>query len=123
LPTVCSAPDGAANRAWEFDLEEGILDRPGCRAWSTDPYHPLSFMSEKEATFRDTVVTLLLDQSGSMRGRPITVAATWRDISGANLERLRRQGGNSRLHHARVERRAVARSVARRRQAGQSRSA
>jgi len=53
----------------------------------TDPYHPLSFMSEKEATFRDTVVTLLLDNSGSMRGRPITVAATCADILARTLER------------------------------------
>jgi cobaltochelatase CobT len=53
----------------------------------TDPYHPLSFMHEKEATFRDTVVTLLLDNSGSMRGRPITVAATCADILARTLER------------------------------------
>ncbi|HMT15483.1 MAG TPA: cobaltochelatase subunit CobT, partial [Aestuariivirga sp.] len=52
-----------------------------------DPYHPLSFMHEKEATFRDTVVTLLLDNSGSMRGRPITVAATCADILARTLER------------------------------------
>ncbi len=68
------------NRAWEFDLEEGILDPARLSRVVTDPYHPLSFMNEKEATFRDTVVTLLLDNSGSMRGRPITVAATCADI-------------------------------------------
>src|SRR5271168_3980396 len=62
------------NRAWEFDLEEGILDPARLSRVVTDPHHPLSFMHEKEATFRDTVVTLLLDNSGSMRGRPITVA-------------------------------------------------
>src|SRR5712671_3135438 len=55
------------NRAWEFDLEEGILDPARLSRVVTDPYHPLSFMHEKEATFRDTVVTLLLDNSGSMR--------------------------------------------------------
>jgi cobaltochelatase CobT len=75
------------NRAWEFDLEEGILDPARLSRVVTDPYHPLSFMSEKEATFRDTVVTLLLDNSGSMRGRPITVAATCADILARTLER------------------------------------
>jgi cobaltochelatase CobT len=75
------------NRAWEFDLEEGILDPARLSRVVTDPYHPLSFMNEKEATFRDTVVTLLLDNSGSMRGRPITVAATCADILARTLER------------------------------------
>src|SRR5947207_724378 len=75
------------NRAWEFDLEEGILDPARLSRVVTDPYHPLSFMHEKEATFRDTVVTLLLDNSGSMRGRPITVAATCADILARTLAR------------------------------------
>ncbi len=75
------------NRAWEFDLEEGILDPARLPRVVTDPYHPLSFKHEKEATFRDTVVTLLLDNSGSMRGRPITVAATCADILARTLER------------------------------------
>ena len=75
------------NRSWEFDLEEGILDPARLSRVVTDPYHPLSFMHEKEATFRDTVVTLLLDNSGSMRGRPITVAATCADILARTLER------------------------------------
>ncbi len=75
------------NRAWEFDLEEGMLDPARLSRVVTDPYHPLSFMNEKEATFRDTVVTLLLDNSGSMRGRPITVAATCADILARTLER------------------------------------
>jgi cobaltochelatase CobT len=75
------------NRAWEFDLEEGILDPARLSRVVTDPHHPLSFMHEKEATFRDTVVTLLLDNSGSMRGRPITVAATCADILARTLER------------------------------------
>jgi len=75
------------NRAWDFDLEEGILDPARLSRVVTDPFHPLSFMTEKEATFRDTVVTLLLDNSGSMRGRPITVAATCADILARTLER------------------------------------
>ena len=75
------------NRAWDFDLEEGILDPARLSRVVTDPFHPLSFMHEKEATFRDTVVTLLLDNSGSMRGRPITVAATCADILARTLER------------------------------------
>ncbi|MFY0076139.1 hypothetical protein ABTQ09_20415, partial [Acinetobacter baumannii] len=75
------------NRAWDFDLEEGILDPARLSRVVTDPFHPLSFMHEKEATFRDTVVTLLLDKSGSMRGRPITVAATCADILARTLER------------------------------------
>jgi cobaltochelatase CobT len=75
------------NRAWEFDLEEGMLDPARLSRVVIDPYHPLSFMNEKEATFRDTVVTLLLDNSGSMRGRPITVAATCADILARTLER------------------------------------
>ena len=75
------------NRAWDFDLEEGMLDPARLSRVVTDPMHPLSFMHEKEATFRDTVVTLLLDNSGSMRGRPITVAATCADILARTLER------------------------------------
>jgi len=75
------------NRAWEFDLEEGVLDPARLSRVVTDPFHPLSFMHEKQATFRDTVVTLLLDNSGSMRGRPITVAATCADILARTLER------------------------------------
>ncbi len=86
-----------------------------------DPMQPLSFKHEKDTNFRDTVVTLLLDNSGSMRGRPITVAATCARHSGAHAGALRRQGRDPRLHHARVEGRAVARSLARGRQAGQSR--
>jgi cobaltochelatase CobT len=75
------------NRAWDFDLEEGVLDPARLPRVVTDPLHPLSFKHEKEATFRDTVVTLLLDNSGSMRGRPITVAATCADILARTLER------------------------------------
>ncbi|MEA2975578.1 MAG: cobaltochelatase CobT [Alphaproteobacteria bacterium] len=75
------------NRAWDFDLEEGVLDAARLSRIITDPLHPLTFKSEKETRFRDTVVTLLLDNSGSMRGRPITVAATCADILARTLER------------------------------------
>ncbi|PWR19753.1 cobaltochelatase subunit CobT [Zavarzinia compransoris] len=75
------------NRSWEFDLEEGMLDAARLSRVVTDPMHPLSFKREHDATFRDTVVTLLLDNSGSMRGRPITVAATCADILARTLER------------------------------------
>ncbi|HEY3639819.1 MAG TPA: cobaltochelatase subunit CobT [Xanthobacteraceae bacterium] len=75
------------NRAWEFDLEEGVLDAARLSRVVIDPLHPLSFKHEKETNFRDTVVTLLLDNSGSMRGRPITVAATCADILARTLER------------------------------------
>jgi cobaltochelatase CobT len=75
------------NRAWEFDLEEGLLDPARISRIVIDPLHPLSFKREKDTTFRDTVVTLLLDNSGSMRGRPITVAATCADILARTLER------------------------------------
>jgi cobaltochelatase CobT len=75
------------NRAWEFDLEEGLLDPARLSRIVVDPLHPLSFKQEKETSFRDTVVTLLLDNSGSMRGRPITVAATCADILARTLER------------------------------------
>ncbi len=75
------------NRAWEFDLEEGLLDPARLTRVIIDPMHPLSFKREKDTNFRDTVVTLLLDNSGSMRGRPITVAATCADILARTLER------------------------------------
>lgn len=75
------------NRAWDFDLEEGILDPARLSRVITDPFAPLSFKQERETAFRDTVVTLLLDNSGSMRGRPITVAATCADILARTLER------------------------------------
>jgi cobaltochelatase CobT len=75
------------NRAWDFDLEEGLLDPSRLPRIIIDPLHALSFKQEKETKFRDTVVTLLLDNSGSMRGRPITVAATCADILARTLER------------------------------------
>jgi len=75
------------NRAWDFDLEEGILDPARLSRIVIDPFQPLSFKQERDTDFRDTVVTLLLDNSGSMRGRPITVAATCADILARTLER------------------------------------
>ena len=75
------------NRSWEFDLEEGQLDPARLSRVIVDPLHALSFKAEKDMQFRDTVVTLLLDNSGSMRGRPITVAATCADILARTLER------------------------------------
>src|SRR5690349_8967664 len=75
------------SRAWDFDLEEGLLDPSRLPRIIMDPLHALSFKQEKETNFRDTVVTLLLDNSGSMRGRPITVAATCADILARTLER------------------------------------
>ena len=75
------------NRSWEFDLEEGQVDPARLSRIIIDPLHPLSFKAEKDTEFRDTVVTLLLDNSGSMRGRPITVAATCADILARTLER------------------------------------
>jgi len=75
------------NRSWEFDLEEGVLDSARLPRVIIDPQQPLSFKQEKDMAFRDTVVTLLLDNSGSMRGRPITVAATCADILARTLER------------------------------------
>jgi cobaltochelatase CobT len=75
------------NRAWEFDLEEGTLDAARLTRVIVDPMHPLSFKHERDTDFRDTVVTLLLDNSGSMRGRPIMVAACCADILARTLER------------------------------------
>ncbi|WP_210493169.1 cobaltochelatase subunit CobT [Microvirga antarctica] len=75
------------NRAWEFDLEEGTLDPARLPRVVMDPFQPLTFKHEQDTNFRDTVVTLLIDNSGSMRGRPITVAATCADILARTLER------------------------------------
>lgn len=75
------------NRSWHFDLEEGVLDTARLTRIVTDPTSPLSFKAESESPFRDTVVTLLLDNSGSMRGRPIMVAAVCADILARTLER------------------------------------
>ncbi|SKA05200.1 cobaltochelatase subunit CobT [Consotaella salsifontis] len=75
------------NRAWDFDLEEGYLDPARLSRLVIDPLQPLSYKQERDTDFRDTVVTLLIDNSGSMRGRPITVAATCADILARTLER------------------------------------
>jgi len=74
-------------RSWDFNLEEGLLDSARLARVVTNPGHSLSFKQEKEMEFRDTVVTLLIDNSGSMRGRPITVAAMCADILARTLER------------------------------------
>lgn len=74
-------------RSWEFDLDEGILDAARLARVVANPVLPLSFKREREADFRDTVVTLLIDNSGSMRGRPITIAALSADILARTLER------------------------------------
>ncbi|MEX2451036.1 MAG: cobaltochelatase subunit CobT [Rhodospirillales bacterium] len=75
------------NRSWEFDLEEGVLDVSRLTRVIIDPMYPLSFKEETDIDFRDTVVSLLIDNSGSMRGRPITVAAMSADILARTLER------------------------------------
>ena len=109
------------NRSWDFDLDEGTLDAARLARIVANPMHALSFKKEKDTNFRDTVVSLLIDNSGSMRGRPITVAAMSADILARTLERCgvkveilgfttrAWKGGQS------------ARAVARRRQARQSR--
>jgi cobaltochelatase CobT len=75
------------NRSWDFDLDEGILDAARLPRVIIDPMHALTFKQERDTEFRDTVVTLLLDNSGSMRGRPIMVAACCADIMARTLER------------------------------------
>jgi len=75
------------NRSWEFDLEEGLLDSSKLPRIIIDPFNSLSFKKEKDFDFKDTVVTLLIDNSGSMRGRPITIAALCADILSRTLER------------------------------------
>jgi len=74
-------------RSWSFDLEEGLLDTARLTRVITDPMQPLSFKQEKQTEFRDTVVSILLDNSGSMRGRPIMMAAVCADILARTLER------------------------------------
>ncbi len=77
------------NRSWEFDREEGMLDAGRLARVIANPTTPLSFKVEKDTEFRDTVVTILLDNSGSMRGRPITIAAVSADVLARTLERCR----------------------------------
>ncbi len=75
------------NRSWLFDLDEGVLDAARLARVVVDPMQPLSYKMERDQEFRDTVVTLLIDNSGSMRGRPITIAAICADILARTLER------------------------------------
>ncbi len=75
------------NRSWDFDLEEGILDTSKLTRIIIDPYNSLSFKKEKDMEFKDTLVTILIDNSGSMRGKPISVAAICADILSRTLER------------------------------------
>jgi len=75
------------NRGWDFDLDEGMIDAARLARVIVDPMHPLTYKRERDTEFRDTVVTLLLDNSGSMRGRPIMVAACCADILARTLER------------------------------------
>ena len=75
------------NRSWDFDLEEGLLDSSKLTRLIIDPLNSLSFKKEKETDFKDTLVTILIDNSGSMRGKPISVAAVCADILSRTLER------------------------------------
>ena len=75
------------NRTWEFDLDEGLLDTSRLQQVIVNPMNPLAFKQEKEFQFRDTVVSMLIDSSGSMRGRSIAIAAMCGDILGRTLER------------------------------------
>tara|TARA_B100001248_G_scaffold167204_1_gene126510 strand:+ start:9364 stop:11163 length:1800 start_codon:yes stop_codon:yes gene_type:complete len=75
------------NRSWNFDLEEGLLDTSKLPRIIMDPYNSLSFKKEKDIKFKDTLVTILIDNSGSMRGKPISVAAICADILSRTLER------------------------------------
>jgi cobaltochelatase CobT len=75
------------NRSWDFDLEEGLLDTSKLSRIIMDPYNSLSFKKEKDTEFKDTLVTILIDNSGSMRGKPISVAAICADILARTLER------------------------------------
>ena len=75
------------NRSWNFDLEEGLLDTSKLPRIIMDPFNSLSFKKEKDIEFKDTLVTILIDNSGSMRGKPISVAAICADILARTLER------------------------------------
>src|SRR5690606_9341504 len=75
------------NRSWDFDQEEGLLDAARLARVVISPVHSLSYTVEQDIVFKDTVVTLLIDNSGSMRGRPISIAAISADIMARTLER------------------------------------
>ena len=100
------------NRSWSFDLEEGMLDVARLTRVIIDPTAPLSFKQEQDTEFRDTVVSLLIDNSGSMRGRPIMVAAVCADILARTLERCGVKVGDTGFHHQGLEGRGVARRMA-----------
>ena len=98
------------NRTWEFDLEEGMLDAARLTQVIIDPMNPLAYKQEKEMKFRDTVVTLLIDSSGSMRGRSITIAAMCADIMG-RTGALLGAGRNSWVYYPGVAWRSISRRL------------
>ena len=75
------------NRSWKFDLDEGVLDTSKLTRVITDSNKPLSFKEEKQSDFKDTIISILIDCSGSMRGRSINLAAVCAEIIGTTLER------------------------------------
>ena len=87
------------NRSWLFDLEEGILDAGRLSRVVTAPLYPLSYKIEKDTEFRDTVVSLLIDNSGSMRGRPITIAAMSADILARTSGTMRGESRDTWIHN------------------------
>ena len=99
-------------RSWDFDQEEGMLDAARLARVVVNPAHSLSYKVERDTEFRDTVVSLLIDNSGSMRGRPIAIAAICADILARTLERCGVCDRDPRLHHPRLEGRAEPRGVA-----------
>ena len=109
------------NRTWEFDLDEGILDAGRLAQVVVDPMHPLAYKQEKEMEFRDTVVSMLIDSSGSMRGPIDHDRRHVRRHPRPDARAVFGTGGNSRLHHARLAGRAVPGSVDWRRQNRQRR--
>ena len=98
------------NRSWNFDLEEGLLDTSKLPRIIMDPFNSLSFKKEKDIEFKDTLVTILIDNSGSMRGKPISVAAICADILSRTLERCS-QSRNSRLYYKTLEGRIFKRKM------------
>ena len=92
------------NRSWNFDLEEGLLDTSKLTRVIIDPFNSLSFKKEKDTDFKDTLVTILIDNSGSMRGKPISVAATCADILSRTLERCSVKGRNFGIYNKTLER-------------------
>ncbi len=123
-PTGCSAGSWRSRPAPGNSISTRASSTPrGCRASSPTRSCRSSYKREQETEFRDTVVTLLIDNSGSMRGRPITVAAMSADILARTLERCARQGRDPRLYHPGLEGRPGARALDRRRQAAQPRPA